>query len=45
MNKNNVDKFLSVPLIALLTKKLSYQNTNKWIEKVSEILLGLPNDK
>ena len=31
--------------MALLTKKLSYQNVDKWIEKVSEIPWGILNDK
>ena len=32
--KGNVDKFLSDPLIAPLTKKLSYRNADEWIEKL-----------
>lgn len=32
--KSNIDKFLSNLLMALLTKKLSYQNANKWIKKL-----------
>ncbi len=35
--KSNVDKFLSEPLIAPLTEKLSYQNADKWMEKLSQI--------
>ena len=35
--KGNVDRFLSNLLMALLTKKLSYGNADKWIEKLSEI--------
>ena len=31
--KGNVDKFLFNLLMVLLTGKLSYQNTNKWLEK------------
>ena len=43
--KGNVDKFLSDPLMTLHTKKLSYQNTDIWIEKLSEILQGISNNK
>ncbi len=43
-SKSNVDKFLSEPLIALLTDKLSYRNANEWIEKLSEIPCGIPNN-
>ena len=31
--------------MALLTEKLSYQNAEKWIKKLSEIPWGIPNDK
>ncbi len=43
--KGNVNRFLSNLLIFLFTKKLSYQNANKWIEKLSDILWGIPNNK
>ncbi len=43
--KNNIDKFLSDPLMAPLTEKLSYQNTDKWIEKLTEIPWGIRNDE
>ncbi len=36
--KSNVDKFLSDPLMAPLTEKLSYQNADEWMEKLSKIL-------
>ena len=36
--KNNIDKFLFEPLIAALTKKLSYSNADKWMKKLSKIL-------
>ena len=35
--KHNIDKFLSNLLIKPITKKLSYCNTDKWIEKLSTI--------
>ena len=41
--KDNKDKFLSNILMALLTEKLSYQNADEWIEKLSEILQGIFN--
>ena len=31
--------------MTLLTEKLSYQNADEWIEKLSEILWGIPNAK
>ena len=37
ITKDNVDKFLSNSLMALLTEKLSYQNTDEWMEKHSDI--------
>lgn len=43
--KCNVDKFFFNPLIKSLTKKLSYHNTNRWIEKLSAILLEIPKNK
>ena len=35
--KGNVNKFLSNQLMVPLTKKLSYQNTDKWMEKLLKI--------
>lgn len=35
--KGNINKFLSNPLIVSLTNKLLYRNTDKYIEKLSEI--------
>ncbi len=35
--KDNVDRFLSDPLMAPLTEKLSYRNADKWMEKLSDI--------
>ena len=35
--KSNVDRFLSNPLIALLTEELSYQNADEWMEKLLDI--------
>ncbi len=35
--KGNVNKFLTDPLMAPLTEKLSYKNADEWIEKLSEI--------
>ena len=43
--KSNVDKFLSNPLMAAFTEKLSYQNADKWIKKLLDISWGIPNDK
>ncbi len=43
--KGNVDRFLCDLLIAPLTKKLYYRNTNEWIEKLSNILWSIPNNK
>ena len=43
--KGNVNKFLINPLIAPLTKKLSYKNADKQMEKLSEIPWGIPEDK
>ena len=31
--------------MAPLTEKLSYQNADKWIEKLSDIPWGISNDK
>lgn len=41
--KNNVDRYLPDPLIALLTKKLSYQKADKYMKKLSNILWSIPN--
>ncbi len=43
--KGNVNKFLTDPLMAPLTEKLSYKNADEWIEKLSEIPWGIPDDK
>ena len=43
--KGNVKRFLSNPLMAPLTKKLSYQNADKWMKKLSDILWGILNVK
>ena len=43
--KGNVDRFVSNPLMAPLTMKLSYQNDDKWMEKPSDILWDRPNNK
>lgn len=36
--KCKVDKFFTIPLIKLITKKLLYYNTNRYVEKLSTIL-------
>ncbi len=43
--KSNVDKFLSDPLMALLTEKLSYRNVDEWMEKLLEIPWGILKDE
>ena len=43
--KATINKFLSDPLMTPLTKKLSYKNADEWMEKLSEILWGIPEDK
>lgn len=43
--KGNINKFLTDPLMVFLTEKLSYKNTNEWIEKLSKILWGILKDK
>ena len=43
--KDNIDRFLFDPSMALLTEKLSYQNADKWIEKLLDILWGIPNNE
>ena len=45
ITKANVNKFSTDLLIALLTKKLSYKNANKWIEKLLEISWGILDNK
>lgn len=45
ITKGNIDKFMSNSLIALFTKKLSYQNANKRMEKLSKITWGIPNNE
>ena len=37
MTKSNINKFLSDPIMTPLTKKLSYKNTDGWMEKLLEI--------
>ena len=43
--KSNIDRFLSNSLMFPFTEKLSYQNVDKWIEKLLDIPWGIPNDK
>ena len=43
--KGNVNKFLFDPLMIPLTKKLSYINADEWIEKLSKIPWGIPENK
>ena len=43
--KSNIDKFLSNPLMALLIKKLFYQNADEQMKKLSEISWSIPNNK
>ncbi len=43
--KRNVDMFLSNPLMKLITKKLSYYNADEWMEKLSTIPWGIPDNK
>ena len=43
--KYNVDKFLSNPLMKLITKKLSYCNVDKWTKKLFIILWEILNNK
>ena len=43
--KGNINKFLFDPLMTPLTKKLSYKNADEWMEKLSEIPWGIPEDK
>ena len=45
ITKGNVNKFLSNLLMTPLTKKLSYKNADEWMEKLSEIPWGIPEDK
>lgn len=45
MTKNNVNKFLSDPLMAPFTEKLSYKNAEEWMEKLLDIRWGIPEDK
>ncbi len=40
-----MNKFLTDPLMAPLTEKLSYKNTNEQMKKLSEIPWGIPDDK
>ena len=43
--KSKINRFLSNLLIVPLTEKLSYQNVDKWMKKVSEIPWSIPNNK
>lgn len=43
--KGNVDKFFSNPLMRSITEKLSYQNADEWMEKLSTIRWGVPEVK
>ena len=43
--KSNVNRFLSNLLMAPLTEKLSYQNADKWIEKLLDIPWDISNDE
>ncbi len=45
ITKRNVDKFLFNPLMKLITKKLSYCNVDKWLEKLSAKSWGILDDK
>ena len=36
---------MSDPLMTPFTKKLTYKNADEWIEKLSEIPWGIPEDK
>ena len=43
--KRNVDRFLTNPLMKPITKKLSYCNVDKWMEKLSAIPWEISDDK
>lgn len=43
--KDNINGFLSNLLMAPFNEKLFYQNADKQIEKLLDILLGIPNNK
>ena len=43
--KRNIDKFLTHSLMKPITKNFLYYNSDKWIEKLSTIRWGIPNDK
>ena len=45
ITKRNDDKFLTNLLMKPITKNLSYCNANNWMEKLSAIPLGIPDDK
>ena len=38
-----ISQFLSNPLMRSITEKLSYQNADEWIEKLSTIRWGVPD--
>lgn len=42
--KRNINRILSDLLMTSLTEKLSYKNTDQWIEKLSEIPLDILKD-
>ena len=43
--KRNINRFYTNSLMKPITKKLSYYNTDKWIEKLCAILWGILDDK
>ena len=43
--KCNVDKFFTNLLMKPISKKFSYCNANEWMEKLSAIQWGIPDDK
>jgi Plavaka transposase len=43
--KRNIDRFLTNPLMKPITEKLSYRNADEWMEKLSDIPWGIPDDK
>lgn len=45
ITKDNINKYLTDLLMVPLTKKLSYTNTDEQIEKLSEILQGISENK
>ncbi len=45
ITKRNIDNFLSNLLMKSIIEKLSYHNTDKWMEKLSVILWRIPDNK